>query len=297
MAAAGVPGGSARTPSAGRSGRRVLTVALVVIGALVAAVALLWAFQRRLIFLPDAAPVPASSGLLDGAADVTLTTADGLSLQALYLAAPESGCRATVLVAPGNAGSRAGRVPLARALGAAGFGVLLLEYRGYGGNPGSPSADGLALDVAAARAYLTGPAGLGAGELIYFGESLGAAVVTRLAVDAPPAGLLLRSPFTELADVAQRQVPFLPVRALLRDRFPVASIIGDVRAPVTVVYGSADSLVAPEQSITVARAATGTAIELAVGGAEHNDPRLSHGPEVIAAVVQLAMRAGCPPPS
>lgn len=273
----------------------MLTVALVIVCTLVAGVALLWAVQRRLIFLPDTGAVPAASSLLADAVDVALPTDDGLSLQALYLAAPTSPCRATVLVAPGNAGNRADRVPLAQALRRAGFGVLLLEYRGYGGNPGSPSADGLALDAAAARAFLTGPAGLTPRELFYFGESLGGAVVTRLAVDAPPAGLLLRSPFTELADVAARQFPFLPVRLLLRDRFPVASIVGDVDAPVTVVYGTSDSLVPPEQSVVVARAAPG-AVEVAVPGAEHNDQALAHGPAVVAAAVELAARARCAPP-
>ena len=273
----------------------MLTVALVIVVALVAGVALLWAFQRRLIFLPDTTAVPAASSLLAGAVDVTLPTEDGLSLQSLYLAAPSSACRATVLVAPGNAGNRADRVPLAQALREAGFGVLLLEYRGYADNPGSPTEDGLALDVAAARAFLTGPAGLSPRELVYFGESLGGAVVTRLAVDAPPAGLLLRSPFTELADVAQRQFPFLPARLLLRDRFPVAPIVDDVHAPVTVVYGSSDSLVPPEQSMAVARAAGGSAIEVSVDGAGHNDPQLAHGPAVIAAAVELAGRAGCAP--
>lgn len=271
----------------------MLTVVLAVVGALLAGVAVLWGGQRRLIFLPDTSVVPPASSLLAGAVDVTLPTADGLSLRALYLAPPDSGCRATVLVAPGNAGNRAGRVPLADALRAAGFGVLLLEYRGYGGNPGSPTEGGLTLDAAAARAFLVGPAGLTSRELIYFGESLGAAVVTRLAVDEAPAGLLLRSPFTELADVAQRQVPILPVRWLLRDRFPVASMIGGVRAPVTVVYGTSDTLVPPEQSIAVARAAA--AAEVPVAGVGHNDPELGQGPAVIAAAAALAARAGCPP--
>ena len=76
---------------------------------------------------------------------------------------------------------------------------LLFHYRGYGGNPGSPSEEGLARDVLAARAYVVEEAGVPAVRLLYFGESLGAAVVTELAVEHPPAGLLLRSPFVDLA--------------------------------------------------------------------------------------------------
>jgi pimeloyl-ACP methyl ester carboxylesterase len=274
-----------------------MTVAVVVAVLLVLVVAMLWTFQRRLIFLPDTTPVPDAARLLDGAVDATLTTEDGLDLRALYLppSADADGCRPTVLVAPGNAGNRLGRVPLAQALRDAGFGVLLLDYRGYGGNPGAPTEEGLAADARAAYAFLTGSAGLRPGELIYLGESLGAAVLTRLATEHPPAGLLLRSPFTELADVAQRQFPFLPVRLMLWDRFHVADLTAGLDVPTIVVYGTADTIVPPELSLTVAARSAGAERLVAVDGAGHNDPALVGGPDLIAAAVDLAKRAGCPP--
>ena len=90
-----------------------------------------------------------------------------------------------------------------------GFGVLLFDYRGYGGNPGSPTESGLALDVRAAFRFLVEEAGVPPQRLLYYGESLGAAVVTELATEHPPAGLLLRSPFVDLAAVGQVHYPFL----------------------------------------------------------------------------------------
>lgn len=277
----------------------MLTIILVLVGALLAGVAMMWSVQRRLIYQPDTSAVPAASALLDDALDVTLLTDDGLELRALYVRAPvprdPDGCRSTVLVAPGNAGNRAGRLPLARALREAGFGVLLLDYRGYGGNPGDPTESGLAADARAAHDFLTGAAGLAPDELIYLGESLGAAVVTRLATERPPAALLLRSPFTDLADVAQRQVPFLPVRWLLRDRYPVTDLTVGLPVPTTVVYGTADTLVPPAQSLTVAARSAGDPVVVPIDGADHNDPALTHGPDLIAAAVVLAKRAGCPP--
>ena len=182
-------------------------------------VGLLWGFQRKLIYLPDDGPVGAADAAVPGARDVVLRTADGLELGAWYVpgGAPDA---ATVLVANGNGGHRGGRAPLARALSDVGLGVLLFDYRGYGGNPGSPSEDGLALDVRAARDHLVDEVGVRPDRLLYLGESLGAAVVTELASEHPPAGLILRSPFVDLASVAAVHYPFLPVRALLRDRFP-----------------------------------------------------------------------------
>ena len=103
-----------------------------------------------------------------------------------------------------------------------------MDYRGYGGNPGSPGRDGLAADADAAAAALT-DLGYPPQRTVYFGESLGSAVVAALQVRHPPAGIVLRSPFTELADVGAHHYPWLPVRALLRDRFPVMQHLGHQR--------------------------------------------------------------------
>jgi fermentation-respiration switch protein FrsA (DUF1100 family) len=193
-----------------------------------------------------------------------------------------------VLVANGNAGDRALRAPLAAALAAHGLGVLLFDYRGYGGNPGRPSEQGLALDVRAAHRFLVEDAGVPPYRLVYYGESLGAAVVAELATERPPAGLVLRSPFVDLAAVGQVHYPFLPVRALLQDRFPTAEYIARVAVPVTVVYGSEDSIVPAEQSRAVAGAAVGLVRTVEIEGADHNDLVLLDGDDVVRAVVELA---------
>ncbi|WP_225994173.1 alpha/beta hydrolase [Actinomadura rudentiformis] len=243
-------------------------------------IASLWALQRRLIYFPDRAapPVPA------GVREVSYRTEDGLTLKAWYVPSSRPGAP-VVLVAPGNAGNRSYRLPLATALASRGLSVLLVDYRGYGGNPGSPSETGLTRDVRAARGYLTEE--LGAGRVLYFGESLGAAVITRLAVTHPPAGLLLRSPFSDLASVGREHYPFLPVGALLKDRFPVADQIGRVEAPAAVVYGDADSIVPPRQSREVARRVTHLVREVVVPGADHNDQVLLDGPQLVDAVLAL----------
>jgi len=231
--------------------------------------------------------VPAAAGAVPGGRDVQLTTADGLTLGAWFVPGPTRDAPA-VLVANGNGGHRGLRAPLARALSSAGLAVLLFDYRGYGGNPGSPSEQGLARDVRAARRFLLEVAEVRPDRLLYFGESLGAAVVTELATEHPPAGLVLRSPFEDLASVGRVHYPVLPVRTLLRDRYPVAQHVAEVAAPTTVVYGTADSIVPPEQSRTVADAAAELHRLVPVPGADHNDLALVAGEEVVAAVVELA---------
>lgn len=265
---------------------RVLVVPAVVAAVVLAAA---WLGQRRLIYFPDRAAVGPPGQSLPGARDVTLRTADGLDLGG-WLVPPAGGpdTGRAVLVMPGNGGSRVGRAPLAAALAAAGFTVLLFDYRGYGGNPGSPHERGLILDAEAALRRLTDAEGFAPQRVVYLGESLGAAVAASLARAHPPAGLVLRSPFVDLAAVGRHHYPLLPVRLLLRDRFPVVGPIAGVSAPTAVVYGTADSIVPPAQSRTVADRAGGPTRVVVVDGADHNDPALVHGPAVVGAVIDVA---------
>jgi pimeloyl-ACP methyl ester carboxylesterase len=266
--------------------RVVLILLLLVVLVLAAA----WLLQRRLIYFPDRSAPPPASRVIAGAQDVTLHTEDGLRLGA-WLITPRPGTpdrRLAVLVAPGNAGNRLARAPLATALAGHGLTVLLVDYRGYGGNPGSPSEEGLARDVEAARTYLVEQAGIPAGRLLYYGESLGAAVATALATRHPPAGLILRSPFIDLPAAGREHYPFLPVRLLARDRFPVRDLVPRITAPTLVVYGTADTIVPPAHSVSVADNAAGPVRVVAVEGADHNDASLLDGGQLITAVTDLA---------
>jgi len=261
----------------------VLLVALVVVG-------LLWLTQRRLIYFPDHTGVPPAATVLPGARDVVLPTSDGLRLGAWLVPPTGPERKIGVLVAPGNAANRRSRVSLGRGLADTGFTVLLMDYRGYGGNPGAPSQRGLARDVRAGREYLVEGAGIAPGRVIYYGESLGAAVVTELSTAYPPAGLVLRSPFVDLATVGRYHYPMLPVGVLLRDRYPVADLVRRISTPTVVIYGTADTVVPPQQSRAVAARAAGLVRLVAIEHADHNDPALVDGAAVVDAVVELADR-------
>jgi fermentation-respiration switch protein FrsA (DUF1100 family) len=264
----------------------------LILGALFAVlVALLWVLQRRLIYLPSPGRVPSARNVIAGARDVSLETSDGLSLGGWFVPAARPANGLAVLVASGNAGDRSLRAPLARVLAEEGFAVLLFDYRGYGGNRGSPTEEGLARDVRAAYRFLI-DRGIPDDRILYFGESLGAAVVTELALEHPPGGLVLRSPFTDLAAVGRYHYPFLPVGALLRDRYPLVDQIREVKVPTTIVFGTRDGVVPPDQSRTVAKAAGGPTTILKIEGAEHNDSSLLYGRELIKAIVALGIQVG-----
>jgi len=262
-------------------------VLLGVVGVAAVAIAGLWIVQRRLIYFPGRA-VPPVEAVLPGWSEVELETDDGLALGG-WFALPDKD-EPVVVVFNGNAGTRAGRARLGAKLVERGTGVLLWDYRGYGGNSGRPTEHGLARDARAARDLLDRYAN--DHPIVYFGESLGAGVAVELAVARPPVVLILRSPFTSLADTGAVHYPFLPVRSLLRDRYPSLDRIGNVTAPVLVIAGDADSIVPVAQSRRLFEAVTGQKQLKVIAGADHNDAALLDGAELIEAVVSFVRAHG-----
>jgi fermentation-respiration switch protein FrsA (DUF1100 family) len=261
--------------------RAAAAVTLLVIALL----AVLWLAQRRMIYFPSQA-VPSAAEASPVLEEVSFLTEDGLTLKAWFL--PSRGePHGSVLVFNGNAGNRSHRLPLGEALSEAGFSALLVDYRGYGGNPGDPHEEGLANDARAALSYLRSRPDVDPRRVAYFGESLGAGVAAGLAMADPPAALILRSPFTSLADIAAVHYPLVPASLLLRDRYPTKDLIGELSAPLLVISGSEDRIVPPEQSRAVYDAAAEPKRLLVVEGAGHNDFALLAGEEMIREIIDF----------
>jgi fermentation-respiration switch protein FrsA (DUF1100 family) len=162
---------------------------------------------------------------------------------------------------------------------------MLFDYRGYGDNPGAPSEDGLIHDARAAVRYLDARDDADPTRRVYFGESLGAAVAVALAVERPPAVLVLRSPFTSLVDVGRLHYPFLPVRSMLRDRWPSIDRVRKLDVPLLVIAGTDDRIIPHAQSRALFDAAPGSVKRfITVDGAEHNSAGLVAGDHLITQV-------------
>jgi uncharacterized protein len=201
----------------------------------------LYAFQRQLLYHPGGQlPTPRAAGVSEMEA-VTLRTEDGLDLVSWYAAA--RGDRPTVVYFHGNAGNIGDRASKARRFLDAGFGLLLVSYRGYGGNPGRPTEQGLYADGRAALDFLLA-GGTAAGRVVLFGESLGSGVAVHLAAEQgrrqPVAAVVLETPYSSIVEVAGAHYPFAPVRILAKDRFEAATKIAGVGAPVLMFHAEDD---------------------------------------------------------
>lgn len=214
-------------------------------GAYLVLVGAMYVFQRNLLYLPDKRPVtPEASGVPE-MREVRITTADGLKLISWYRPAVPG--RPTIVHFHGNGGNISHRVFRIPPYLESGFGLLLVEYRGYGGNPGTPDERGLYADGRAAMAFIAA-AGVAADEVVLYGESLGSGVAVQIAAEQgraskPVGAMILEAPMSSVTDVAAYHYPFVPVRWLLKDRFESVAKIGDVATPVFIIHGENDRVV------------------------------------------------------
>lgn len=229
--------------------------------AYVAVAALIYLQQKRFIY-----PAPQRIvALPNGFAEARLVTADGLILRAVYQ--PARPGMATTVYFHGNGGSLTGSAAATDHLVAQGYGALLVEYRGYGGNPGTPSEEGFYQDGRAAIRFLAGQ-GVTEDQLILIGNSIGSGTATQMATEIQAKALILAAAFTSLPDAAADKVNWLPVGLLMRDRFDNAAKITELTVPVLIQHGQQDSLIAQSHGKRLAQLAPNATFET-YGSAGH----------------------------
>lgn len=240
----------------------------------VAVVVMMYVMQRNVMyFTTDPKPTPAQSGVAE-MQEVQVRTEDGLDLIAWHAPPAKQGLP-TVVLFHGNAGTLGDRGFKARVFLDAGYGVVLAEYRGYAGNPGSPDEQGLYADARAALAYLHAQ-GLKATDIVIYGESLGTGVSTQMAAEAaaqgqPFAAVILEAPFSSTVDAGAAHYPFLPVRWLMKDRYMSIERIAGIDAPLMIVHGDQDWTVPQRLGRKLFDAAAEPKEALWIEGAAHND--------------------------
>jgi len=202
--------------------------------------------QRYFIYVPDITrPQPAAFGASD-MEEISVHTDDDLTLHGWYKAPAQKRKKKPVLLMfHGNAGHIGIRAFKARPFLKKGYGFLLAEYRGYGGNPGKISEAGFYDD---ARAYIKwlGENGVPPENIVLYGESVGTGVAVQMAVEYPDIrAIALEAPYTALHKVAQKHMFLLPATLMLKDRFENTQKIVGVTAPLLIFNGALDRIVPP----------------------------------------------------
>jgi len=138
--------------------------------------------------------------------DVYFNAADGTRLHAWYL--PAGGeTKGTLLFLHGNAQNISTHIASVYWLPARGYGVLLLDYRGYGESAGSPSLSGALQDGEAALDWLAARPEVRARGMVVFGQSLGGSLAVDVVAHSQHRsqirGLIIDSAFSSFRRMAR----------------------------------------------------------------------------------------------
>jgi len=226
--------------------------------------------QRDFMYFPShMKPAVDDVGVI-GLEEITVNTADGLTLYGWYKS-PDVKGKPVIAWMHGNGSnvgwSTARAIPYIKA----GYGLLSIEYRGYSGNPGEPTEEGLYSD---ARAFITWlkEQGYEDKDIILYGESLGSGPAVKMAMEYPDLhALVLEAPFTSTVEVAARAYPIIPVSLLLKDRYDNLSRINSIKTKLIVAHGDADRVVPYILGEKLFNAAPEPKTLITIGGAGHND--------------------------
>ena len=148
----------------------------------------------------------------------------------------------TLLFFHGNAGSLENRIYKLNDLSKLNLNYLIVAYRGFSGNKGNPTEEGLYKDARAAKYWLN-LNNISDQDIIVYGESLGTAVAIDLAKDHKFAGVILESPFTSMIKLSGKYYPWAPTRLLLKDKYETDKKIKKVFSPLLVLHGRKDNIV------------------------------------------------------
>ncbi len=218
----------------------------VVVGILLAAatiylsaLTLLVATQRSKVFpASDIRPDLAATSGADDLREILIDGEDGYTLISWFAPAKRADHR-TIIYFHGNAGNIASRVQRVIPYLAPGYGILLVGYPGYGGNPGRPSEQAFYRTARANLDFLQAQ-GIAGDRLILFGESLGTAVAIQMATERQALALILEAPLASVRLSAQARYPLLAHDVLVRDKFASINKIAQVHVPLLIVHGGLD---------------------------------------------------------
>lgn len=241
----------------------VLIIYLTLIG-------LMYLLQRNLMYVTGNEKPSLEQTGITGLDEVVVQTDDDFILYGWYKK-PETPQKPTIVWFHGNASNVGITTIRAKPYIKEGYGLLAVEYRGYAGNPGAPTEQGLYKD---ARAFINWLKDNGTDEnnIILYGESIGSGPAVQMATEyAALRTLVLESPFTSTVDAATVHYPFAPVKWLLKDRYENLTKIKNIKTPLIVAYGNKDRIIPHALGEQLFRAAPEPKSLILIEGGDHND--------------------------
>ena len=200
----------------------------------------IYIFQRNLLYHPSENNYSGDK-ITFSVEKIKIKTKDNIDLIAWYHKKNLNEYK-TILFLHGNAGSLENRIHKINHFKDININFLIVAWRGFSGNKGKPTEDGLYEDARSSVRWLK-TKGVDEKNLIIYGESLGTGIATEIAQNKNFAGVILESPFTSMIDAGKDKYPFLPVRFLLKDKYESDKKIKNIKSPILVMHGKIDNIV------------------------------------------------------
>ena len=196
--------------------------------------------QRKLLYHPTENSSLEENLLSHKVEKIKIPSSDNINLISWYFLKNKS--FKTLVFFHGNAGRLENRIYKLNHLSDLNLNYLIFAYRGFNGNNGKPTEEGIYKDSKAVINWLNSK-GIKKKDIILYGESLGGAVAIEIAQKESFGGIILESTFTSMIDMGQKYYPIFPVSFLLKDKYETKNKIKNLNSPTLVMHGKKDKVV------------------------------------------------------
>ena len=218
----------------------IIKIILVLFLLYISVVIFVYLKQRSLLYLPNVDNYDDES-LIINANEIFIDNNEGDQLRSIFFQHPST-TKTTLLMFHGNAGPIENRFYKINKLSKYEQNILLISWRGYSGNTGTPTEEGLYLDAESSLQWLNSQ-NISPQDIVIYGESLGTAVALEMASKYRFKGVILEAPFTSMIDAAKHHYPYLPVSWMLKDKFLSSSKIHKNFSPIFIMHAKGDDVV------------------------------------------------------
>ena len=217
-----------------------LSIIIVILLIYLSVLIYLFFFQRNLLYHPNENNYSGDKLKVD-IEEVQIKTSDNINLLGWFHKKDLNKFK-TIVYFHGNAGRLENRIHKLNHFKDMNINFLIISWRGFSGNSGNPSEQGLYKDGKSAIDWLKNM-GLEDKDIILYGESLGTGIATEIAQNKKFAGLILETPFTSMIDAAKNFYPYIPIGFLLKDRYENDKKIKNINIPLLVMHGEKDQII------------------------------------------------------
>lgn len=205
----------------------------------VAIMAFLYFYQRNLQYFP-AGPRPELETQIKPEV-ITVTPEEGISLQGFYWPAKEG--LPTIVFFHGNGQAYQYWIDKLMTFAQEGYGALFTDYRGYGGQPGEPTEEGIYRDARSFINTINTNQSVPFDDMVFYGESLGTGVAVQMATEFRPKALILESAYSSTADIAKARYWMFPVELLMKDQYRSIDKIDGLKMPKLFIHSLNDRVI------------------------------------------------------